>query len=157
MTDYTILDDIESMCDVVRVKNITIDFIKQYIINTEKCETLCTFLRNHHDNLDVKYKMHGLNETYNQIGHLGVLQMLLSDALGHVNIKDYCNNYGKFTRDNIINYIYGIEDNDVRIMINIFGSLNKLPPTHDVYQLSKNSLLTQLKFVVLPSVSRGKL
>lgn len=67
MTDYTILDDIESMCDVVRVKNITIDFIKQYIINTEKCETLCTFLRNHHDNLDVKYKMHGLNETYNQI------------------------------------------------------------------------------------------
>lgn len=83
--------------------------------------------------------------------------MLLSDALGHVNIKDYCNNYGKFTRDNIINYIYGIEDNDVRIMINIFGSLNKLPPTHDVYQLSKNSLLTQLKFVVLPSVSRGKL
>lgn len=155
MADYIVLDDNESIYNTVRVKNITIDFIRQYIINTEKCTTLCTFLKDHHDNLDIKYKMRGLNETYQQIGHLGVLQMLLNDALGHVNIKDYCSTYGKFTRDNIINYVYMMEDNDVRIMINVFCSLNKLPLTHDVYQLSKNSLLTQLKFIILPSVGYG--
>lgn len=121
---------------------VDLDFIKSYIINTETCEVLSKYLSKHNDNLDVRYKLNGLTNTYNILGHVGVLRSLLNTELGHVNIKKYCLEYGKFTRDRVIDYVKEMSDNDIRTMINIFVNTNNLK--HDSLYLNRYDIIEML-------------
>lgn len=127
--------------DLVQCR-VDLEFIKSYIINTETCEVLSKYMSKHNDNLDTKYKLLGLTNAYNILGHIGVLQSFLNTELGHVNIKNYCLEYGKFTRDRIIDYVKAMSDNDIRIMINIFVNTNNL--RHDSVHLNRYDIIEML-------------
>ena len=123
---------------------ITTNFIKQYIINSETCDVLLKYLRPHNDDLDTKYVTIGLNKTYKLSSHKGVLKMFFNSPLGHINMIDYCTIYGIFSYDDIVSYILRLSDEEVRIMLAVFASLNKLPLTHEIRKLTKNNLLSLL-------------
>jgi hypothetical protein len=113
--------------------SIDLEFIVSYMINTEQCELLATYMYDHDDNLDTEFNIPGLNSVYNISGHLGVLVYFQYSDNVHLNIKKYCHLYGNFNTTNITKYINSMSNVNIKIMIKAFIVEKNLPYSYHLY------------------------